>query len=367
MLEGLCKQTRSFKSECLSIVDQYYANIYQSLVSNLIGDRACILIEICPNNQNSVAQLGDIIPLLPSVQAAHLNVRITAQPKLTKKKFLGEGEPIFTNKQIAQAQLPIDVLLGAPNSDLLIESGRFCLICEYAAHFIQTKLADEKSEAEIKQIMKKMCADGPSKMTTVCYEFVDNYGDAFIALFIQEIDPSQICPAMFLCASPKKIDVEVMVPLPHETTGDGVTINGGRRSGAQCPMCLFAVAQAVEAVKSDKSKVYASIYFKMLFVLIFKFVYFINCFQTNIRHVLNRLCVHLPNKMQPECTDFIDTYTDELVTMLADDFTPQAICVQLRLCDPQMPTKPAYLEPIVKSGDIGMSTFSVILLLKLYY
>lgn len=256
VLEGLCKQTKSFKSECLSIVDEYYVNIYHSLVSNLIGNQACVLIEICPKSLKSAALTGDIIPLLPAFEPAHVDVQITAKPKLTKKKFLGEGEPSLNNQEIAQAQLPIDVLLGAPNSNQLIEGGRFCLICEYTAHFIQTKLAEEQSEAQIKKLLKKMCADGPSKMHAVCDEFVDTYGDAFIALFIQEIDPSQICPAMFVCSSPKKMDVEVMVPLPHETTGDGVTINGGRRSGSEkCPMCLFAVAQAQEAVKSDKSKV----------------------------------------------------------------------------------------------------------------
>lgn len=253
VLEGICKQTKSFKAECLSIVDQYYVNIYHSLVSNLLDDRACILIEICPKTEKSVASLGDIIPLLPAVQAARINVHITAKPKLNKKNFLGENEPIYSNKQIAEAQLPIDVLLGAPNSNQLIEGGRFCLICEYIAHFIQTKLADEQSEFKIKLALKKMCANSLAKMHEVCDEFVDTYGDAFIALLIQEIDPSQICPAMFVCASPKKTDVEVLLP---ETTVDGVTINGGRRYGAEkCPMCLFAVAQAEQAIKSDKSKV----------------------------------------------------------------------------------------------------------------
>lgn len=252
VLEGLCKQTKSFKSECLSIVDQYYANIYNSLVSNLSGNEACVLIEICPRAIGSFAPQGDIAPLLPAVQAARLSVHITALPKLTKKKFLGEDEPILTNDQIAQAQLPIDVLLGAPNYNQLVGGGQYCMICEYAAHFIQTTLAEEKTEAEIKQLLKKMCAASPKKLHTVCDEFVDNYGDAFIALFIQEIDPNQICTAMFVCSTQKNTDAEVII----ETAGDGVTINGGRRYGAEkCPMCLFAVAQAQAAVKSDKSKV----------------------------------------------------------------------------------------------------------------
>lgn len=44
------------------------------------------------------------------------------------------------------------------------------------------------------------------------------------------------------------------------------------------------------------------------------------------------LCSHLTNKLQPECADFVETYTAELLKMLADDFTPQQICVYLKVC-----------------------------------
>lgn len=83
------------------------------------------------------------------------------------------------------------------------------------------------------------------------------------------------------------------------------------------------------------------------------FVYQIS-FQSNIRLVLNRLCVHLPTKMKMECNDFVETYTNELVDMLANDFTPEAICVQLHICDPQTPTKPEFVQKIAENGDVGM-------------
>lgn len=59
--------------------------------------------------------------------------------------------------------------------------------------------------------------------------------------------------------------------------------------------------------------------------------------QDNIKDVLNHLCVHLPVKLQAECTDFVHTYTSELVDMLITDFKPQEICVSLKLCpEPNM-------------------------------
>lgn len=48
VMEGLCKQTKGFKAECLSIVDEYYDVIYNTLVKDLNEKEACCLMEICP-------------------------------------------------------------------------------------------------------------------------------------------------------------------------------------------------------------------------------------------------------------------------------------------------------------------------------
>lgn len=60
---------------------------------------------------------------------------------------------------------------------------------------------------------------------------------------------------------------------------------------------------------------------------------------------MNHLCVHLPNKLQAECVDFVQTYSSELIDMLITDFKPQDICVALKLC----PKSKNYLD------DLGIS------------
>lgn len=52
VLEGLCNQTKSFKDECLSLVEEYYGLIYSFLVSELNGTYVCSLVGICPQNNN---------------------------------------------------------------------------------------------------------------------------------------------------------------------------------------------------------------------------------------------------------------------------------------------------------------------------
>lgn len=55
-------------------------------------------------------------------------------------------------------------------------------------------------------------------------------------------------------------------------------------------------------------------------------------FQESIQNALDNLCSHLPSNLKSECVDFVDTYSKQLVEMLTVEFTPQEICVYLKLC-----------------------------------
>lgn len=44
ILKGLCKQTHTFSTECVSIVDQYYAEIYELITKNLDANGMCFMI-----------------------------------------------------------------------------------------------------------------------------------------------------------------------------------------------------------------------------------------------------------------------------------------------------------------------------------
>lgn len=57
------------------------------------------------------------------------------------------------------------------------------------------------------------------------------YGDAVIALLIQDIDPAQICPRLAVC--------ERKAPLSNE----------------KCPLCLFLIQEVEEILQKDRSKV----------------------------------------------------------------------------------------------------------------
>ncbi|XP_034117679.1 uncharacterized protein LOC117576754 [Drosophila albomicans] len=292
VLEGFCKQSRGFKDECLSIVDQYYHIIYDTLVNNLDANGTCTIIGVCPKGQLGVNHEAPIMPLLPVLAPADIKVTI---------KKLGANEPKFSQQEILNMQLPIDHLMGAPNPNQLVEGGEMCTICEYLLHFIQESLATPATDDEIKHTVENICTKLPKGVAGQCRNFVEMYGDAVIALLIQGLNPRNVCPMMQMC--PKNVenkqDIEVFNPV--------TTVHSDEQDKPTCPLCLFAVEQAQIKIRDNKSK-------------------------DNIKKVLDGLCSHLPSKLRAECTDFVETYSNELIDMLITDFKPEEICVQLKLC-----------------------------------
>ncbi|KAJ6637825.1 Prosaposin [Pseudolycoriella hygida] len=327
VLQGLCKQTKGFKTECLSIVDEYYDVIYNTLVKDLNPNEACCLMEICPRGLGKSSPSSAFMPLLPVETAQRVGVTIQSKPK---KFVLGANEPHYSADEIQNFQLPIDTLLTAPNPELLVDGGNWCTMCEYFLHFVQETMASPKNEFNkkfqqdnIKKAVDEACDNLPKGIAPTCRSFVENYGDALIALLIQEIDPKDVCPKLYLCPSSSK-DFEVFAPGPVILPTIDVTINAKNSGSEKCPLCLFAVQEALTLLKDDKST-------------------------ENIKRTLEGLCSHLNNKLKPECKDFVDTYTSELIKMLADDFTADDICVYLKVCtNSTMESVPA----VVTGGDV---------------
>lgn len=328
VLEGVCCQTKSFKQECIAIVSQYYENIYEFLIKSLSPNDACFYIGICPKDFeakkiNVIAPIVSVDVQLPSYNHTKKSgdselelkkIKEINQSKFSreqyhdpKKVILGFDEPFLTAEEILAAQLPIDRLMGAKNRKVLSESGAWCTMCEYILHFVQEELSDANNEEQIKKTVLSTCGKMPKSIAPECRNFVELYGDAIIALLIQEVDPATVCPQLKICPSNIGRETEVFAPNTVE-----IQVHSEASKKASCPLCLLAVEQAQQVIQNDKTI-------------------------GKIKQVLEQLCSHLNNKLKMECNDFIETYSKELIDLLMKDFTPQEICVYLNLCSDKRP------------------------------
>ncbi|XP_074025323.1 uncharacterized protein isoform X2 [Leptinotarsa decemlineata] len=293
VLEGLCKQTGKFAEECGSLVEQYYSEIYNYLVNGLDSKGVCADIGIC----NATGKEGGIIaPLLP-LKTSKLAASSKEQPPLVHVKLNQDTSSVRILPN-PQQQLPIDLLMP-PHTQILYNK-EVCVFCEYFLHEVQVAITDPKTEENIKEVIDKACDKLPSSINATCVQFVDSYEPALVALLAQEIDPSQICPLIKACPSSGNRDVEIFMQAEGST---------------KCPLCLLTVTKLEYMGKSVKTK-------------------------KNIENALDELCLDLPSNMVPECEDFVNTYTEELVELIISDLKPDEVCVFLKLCQDDKPASP---------------------------
>ncbi|XP_015590045.1 prosaposin [Cephus cinctus] len=308
VLEGLCKQTRSFATECKAIVDEYYKEIYVYLTMGLNGNAVCEMASICPAPGNSALN-GPIWPLIHE-KPAQIGLEIMNK----KKQNLGENgagiRNVHKNTEAEEMQLPLERFyvpfgnLGLPQTGA--QGKQTCALCEYFLHYVQEAITDPVTESKVKNIIGEICEKLPKSVHGECQQFVDTYGDAVVAILAQEIDPSQVCPMIHVC--PSQSFLEAWETIPKE-----MVLESDVKDKPSCPLCLLAVTQLYNVIKDNKT-------------------------ENSIRNALSKLCIHLPNDLSEECKDLVKIYSDELIELLIADLTPQEVCVYIKLCDPSKNT-----------------------------
>ncbi|XP_050533788.1 prosaposin isoform X2 [Daktulosphaira vitifoliae] len=283
VLKGLCKQTGSFSQECLSLVDQNYKVIYTFLTSELDGKVVCKDVGICPTTLTGSMAINyknqvPLFPLLPN----ELLEKVSS--------FKKEG-----NVQTVEKSPVIDVIYEnihvKVNKVDLPKDKTACFVCDSILHYVQQAVTDPKSEAEIRSALESSCTVLPKSFSAECKQFVDQYGDAFISLVAQEVDPSIICPELKLC------------PVKN------ISLVSDTKSSEACPMCvMFMSALKSEITNKDN--------------------------EAEITKKLEKLCSKLPSHWKKNCTSLVDTNFQQIIDMITAELTPQEICTLLKICEP---------------------------------
>ncbi|CAH2267557.1 jg11846 [Pararge aegeria aegeria] len=206
VLVGLCKQTGSFKSECLQLVEEYHSTFYYFLVSELKPAQLCGYIGICTDKPNV-----PIAPLLPR----ELAVKVFANPK----KLIGQDEAksyatskanqgmkkqasvkiLGEEKSTIPPPLPIErMFIAQPKQN------GWCSFCQYFLHYLQVELSSDSTEDNIRHALDGLCSHLSAKLRTECIDFVDTYTNQLIEMLIADLNAQEICVYLKLCKDDTK-------------------------------------------------------------------------------------------------------------------------------------------------------------------
>merc|ERR1712179_591020 len=188
-----------------------------------------------------------------------------------------------------------ETVLGA-TPDTTARSYIGCEICQFALHKVEKNIQGDLTYDKVKKNLDQLCKTMPHAVQGQCVNLMKIYEPLIIKAFLQGKSASAICFEINLCLPE---GIEEAKSLDEET-------------GNKCALCEYAMT-TLEGMITDKKN------------------------EDQIRKGLEKLCKYLPDSLTEECDDFVVAYTDKIIHMMIDDYTPDKICQALKLCDPSQP------------------------------
>ncbi|XP_043206375.1 prosaposin-like [Amphibalanus amphitrite] len=347
ILDGICSKTKAWAPKCTQLVDEYYVIIYDFLVNEMRAHSICKAIGLCAKHA-AETPLWAVLPA-ESVGASALKtggleemplVELTpAMPHKvvakkggqTKKKLhsvklqkspphaygndgLAHPNPLDTSEPAAEETLTVPQQLPLERFGLPDLSARFkpntelCDLCEFGLNELRKVLEEGSTEDEISEEVGRLCDLLPGTLTGRCHQFVTEYGSFVVQMIAQEVDPTEVCPALRLCPLPSSL-AESSEEFSEQSSSQSSEEEEREGDGPGCAICEYAMNTLLDFLKDKKT-------------------------EDEIRDGLDRVCEMLPSTVSRECQELVNTFMEEIIDMIVSGMTADEICITLRLCQP---------------------------------
>jgi len=323
-VEHICQEMPStVRSKCKQFVDTYEPLLIQLLVSEMDPSMICKEINLCDKKsvyQAAVSKsstcetcqfvMDEVFSVLSDKddQDMVVNVlesicyRLPASIDQPCEQFVDKYTSMILD-MISTSLTPAEVCSGLDLCDdkeeidvnpptppaNLQDTG--CVLCEYVISNLDKMLKDKTNEEEIKQALENVCSYMPGNIKDQCDQFVETYTDLVIQLLTGEVSPEEVCGYLGLC---KQADLTALA-----------TPDWSR--GPYCTLCEYAISAVDNMLQDSKT-------------------------EQEIIQALDVVCYHLTAPVHKECLKMVEKYTDEIIHMLANNYTPEDVCSSISLC-----------------------------------
>ncbi|XP_018408568.1 PREDICTED: prosaposin [Nanorana parkeri] len=301
----------SMVSECKQLVSDYYPlviNIIEQELSN--PSVACCALGLCKSLQQYLANLKPV--------------------QLATNEIPG----VDLSKLVSPFMANIPLLYPKAEDGAKAENKDICQDCLQLVGDIQDSLKTNSSFAKmlIENYLKE-CDELGGGLSEMCKTYINQYGELALQMMIQ-MPAKDLCCAAGLCsqkASPLQdlIPAKVIVPamklqpaikMEPKTPEDHLPI---------CELCEMVVENVEKFLDDNRTRV-------------------------NIKSALEKVCGILPSQYRSKCKDFVDTYSDLIITLMEEEGNPKLICMLMGCCSARAPQIVKLDSAKMKSGNCGM-------------
>jgi len=206
-----------------------------------------------------------------------------------------------------------------PSTQPLQQSPR-CVLCEYVINTVDDMLGDKATQKEIESTLESVCAYLPSSLSKQCNTFVSTYTELIIDMLVNDVSPDMVCTNLGLCKDAylylsntivKTLPVVKKAPLP--------------KKDPYCTLCQVVVEDLEKSLGDAKT-------------------------QEAIEEALDVLCTSLSLPVHKECEKMVAKYTEEIISLLLQEYTSQQVCQEVQLC----------VNNDINTNDISQIQFDVV-------
>ncbi|XP_072743485.1 uncharacterized protein Sap-r [Anoplolepis gracilipes] len=316
---NICRNFGSFSDSCSTIIMIHFSTIYDHLQNNFNADNICHLSGQCSNNYHKHEDTVDAIP----------NVEITP---LSSVGMVEVGD-----------DLP-------------------CKLCEQLVGHLKDLLVANTTEIEFKQVLLGLCKQTKS-FADECKAIVDEYYQQIYEYLTKGLNSNVICQLSGICPSPGKTIQRPIWPLvPEKSAKVGVSIMNDKQAQKEIEVTIGKDHLKLEAEKLQIEQLPTKFNPSPLLMppeggkeacaLCEYLLHYIQDTVTNptneekVKEVLEKICKKLPS-IEDTCQEFVDTYGDAVVAILAQEIDPSQVCPMIHVCPSEAYSE--LLEKIPKS------------------
>jgi saposin len=247
-------------------------------------------------------------------------------------------------------QFCINKTWGAPSAPTEV-----CETCKTAVGLAQMYLSDNKTRADVEDILSAACNVVPDeKLKMHCVDLIQHETEVVFDFIQKVMDPNVVCRGLQLCrdvadgdelVQAVKLGIENMPKAqveikPTEKVEQLAPIlidlellkspalfgyDVAQLRSETCELCKMAVAKVNEFI-SDPTN------------------------DGKVLDALEEMCDHLPSSYSDQCKAIIEMYGPQLIKLVEAQLAPQAICGALGLCSGYQKTLPARCQEEKKIG-----------------
>ncbi|KAK3090478.1 hypothetical protein FSP39_012184 [Pinctada imbricata] len=396
VIEQICNELPgNLKNECLSFVEEYSDAVIQLLLQQLDPQTVCKALNLCTNTSSSSmakphkptkvkanvkcvvcefamkeidsilgknrtkaeiqAALDKVCSLLPSTISSDCTDFVNQYGPTVIALLLQELSPsqvcttigLCTSARTSKedkpvmAMEPVSLMALLDNKKKLKSKGSGeCDMCKLLINQVINMLKENKTEAEIKTLLEKMCSYLKSE-ESMCKSIVETYVDQIIQYILEKkVTADVVCKEIGMCSAmkpthkPEQVKQKLIkdiaplsaMPIPGQMP---VLMTKDR-----CLVCEIMMTYVAESFGENKTA-------------------------EAINKALKEVCGLLGKNLESQCDSIIKKFGPTILKMLQElsqDVNPKAICRKIGLCT----TKVHRMRPSQAAGDLKKNTLNQI-------